>query len=122
MAHGWLANGGGDRVAVSSAGTEPKGVHPIAISVMEEIGIDISAHTSDPVERYVEDDSDLILTVCDSARESCPVLPGARRTIHRAFEDPDYPDLSQEQMVEVFRRIRDEIGRYSRELLREVLR
>ena len=122
MAHGWLAQIGGDRVLVSSAGTEPKGVHPIAIRVMEEVGIDISSHTSDSVDRYVADEFDLVLTVCDSARESCPVFHGAGRTIHRTFEDPDYPDLSQEQMVEVFRRIRDEIGRYSRELLREVLR
>lgn len=122
MAHGWLAQIGGDRVVVSSAGTEPKGVHPIAIAVMEEVGIDISSHTSNHIDEYVEDEFDLVLTVCDSARESCPVLPGATRTMHRAFEDPDYADLSREQMVEVFRRICDEIGSYSRELLREVLR
>lgn len=121
MMHGWLAQIGGDRVAISSAGTDPKGVHPVAIRVMEEVGIDVSDHTSDHVDRYLEDDFDLVLTVCDSARESCPVFPGAQRTIHRSFEDPDDPDLSQERLADVFRRIRDEIGGYTRELLREVL-
>ncbi len=121
MAHGWLRQIGGDRVEVCSAGTEPKGVHPIAIEVMSEVGIDISCHTSDHVDRYLDDDFDLVLTVCDSAKESCPVVPGARRTIHRSFEDPDYPELSQSDLTDVFRRIRDEIGEYSRELLDEVL-
>ena len=89
MAHGWLRQIGGDRVAVCSAGTVPKGVHPIAIGVMSEVEIDISAHSSDHVDRYLEDEFDLVLTVCDSARESCPVFSRARRTVHQSFEDPD---------------------------------
>ncbi len=117
MAHGWLQSLGGDRVAVSSAGTQPKTVHPIAIRVMAEVGIDISGHTSDHVDRYLEADFDLVLTVCDAAREACPVFPGAKRTIHRAFEDPDYPWMSDEEMTDVFRGIRDAIGTFSRELL-----
>ena len=117
MAHGWLEHLGGSRVAVVSAGTVPKGVHPIAIRVMAEVGIDISAHTSDPVERYADRDFDLVVTVCDAAREQCPVFPGAKRVLHRAFEDPDYPGLDQASFTEVFRRIRDEIGLFSRELL-----
>ena len=121
MAHGWLRQIGAERVEVSSAGTEPKGVHPIAVRVMEEVGIDISGHTSDHVDRYIEKEFDLVLTVCDSARESCPVFPGARRTLHRSFEDPDYPELSEAQLTVVFRRIRDEIGAFSRELLNRVL-
>ncbi len=121
MAHGWLTQMGGEPVEVCSAGTEPKGVHPLAIRVMSEVGIDISGHTSDHVDRYAEDDFDLVLTVCDSAKESCPVLPGARRTVHRSFEDPDYPDLSEDELTQVFRRIRDEIGEYSCRLLDEVL-
>ena len=121
MAHGWLGGIGGERVAVFSAGTAPKGVHPIAIRVMAEVGIDISQHTSDHVDRYLQDDFDLVLTVCDSARESCPVFPGAQRTIHRSFEDPDYPELSEDELTDVFRRIRDEIEAYSRELLDELL-
>ncbi len=121
MAHGWLRALGGERVAISSAGTEPKGVHPLAIRVMAEAGIDISEHTSDHVDRYVGDEFDLVLTVCDAARESCPVFPGARRSLHRSFEDPDYPELSESELTAVFRRIRDEIGEFSRELLRREL-
>ena len=117
MAHGWLQSLGGNRVAVSSAGTEPKTVHPIAIRVMAEVGIDISGHTSDHVDRYLDADFDLVLTVCDAAREACPLFPGAKRTIHRAFEDPDYPWMTEEEMTDVFRGIRDAIGTFSRELL-----
>lgn len=117
MAHGWLQSLGGERVAVSSAGVVPKTVHPLAIRVMAEVGIDISHHTSDHVDRYLDDEFDLVLTVCDAAREACPVFPGAKRTIHRAFEDPDYPWMSEEEMADVFRGIRDAIGKFSRELL-----
>ena len=117
MAHGWLQSLGGDRIAVSSAGIQPKTVHPIAIRVMAEVGIDISGHTSDHVDRYLDADFDLVLTVCDAAREACPVFPGAKRTIHRAFEDPDYPWMTEEEMTDVFRGIRDAIGTFSRELL-----
>ena len=117
MAHGWLRHLGGDRVVVRSAGTVPKGVHAVAIRVMAEVGIDISDHTSDHVDEYVDQDFDLVLTVCDHARESCPVFPGAGRTLHRAFEDPDYPWMDEEEFTAVFRRIRDEIGDFSRALL-----
>ncbi len=117
MAHGWLQSIGGERVSVFSAGTEPKTVHPIAIRVMAEVGIDISGHTSDHVDQYLSDDFDLVLTVCDTAREACPVFPGARRTVHHAFEDPDYPWMSEAEMTDVFRGIRDAIGEFSRELL-----
>lgn len=121
MAHGWLRRIGGDRVDVASAGIDPKGVHPIAIRVMAEVGVDISGHTSDHVDRYLGDEFDLVLTVCDSARESCPVFPGATRTLHRSFEDPDYPDMSEAELTDVFRRIRDEIGDFSRDLLEREL-
>ena len=120
MAQGWLRHLGGSGVAVESAGTEPKGVHPIAIRVMEEVGIDLSAHTSDPVESYIDQPFDLVITVCDSAREQCPVFPGAKRVMHRSFEDPDYPDMSELELTDVFRRIRDDVGRFCRELLADM--
>ena len=120
MAHGWLRRMGGERVAVESAGTAPKGLHPLSIRVMAEVGIDISGHTSDHVDRYVAQDFDLVLTVCDSARESCPVFPGAKRILHRDFEDPDQPGLDEDELLAVFRRVRDEIGEYSRELVDSV--
>ena len=117
MAHGWLRYLGGERVEVESAGTAPKGVHPVAVKVMAEVGIDISGQTSDPVDDYIDDDFDLVVTVCDQAKEVCPVFPGAKRTLHRAFEDPDYPWMDDEEFATVFRRIRDAIGAFSRELL-----
>ncbi len=121
MAHGWLRKLGAARVEVSSAGTEPKGVHPIAVRVMHEVGIDISGHTSDHVDLYAGQHFELVLTVCDSAKESCPVFPGAARTLHHSFEDPDDPDLSEAELTAVFRRIRDEIGEYCGALLADLL-
>ena len=117
MAHGWLNHLGGERVAVDSAGTEPRGVHPLAVRVMAEVGIDISGHTSDHVDRYAADDYDLALTVCDAAREACPVFPGAQRTVHHGFVDPDQPGLEEPALVELFRTVRDQIGEFCRELL-----
>lgn len=120
MAHGWLRHFGGNRVAVASAGTKPKGVHPLAIRVMDEVGVDISGHTSDPVDRYVAEDFDLVITVCDAAREQCPVFPGAKRVLHHAFEDPDYPELTEAELTDVFRRIRDQIATFCRNLLETI--
>ena len=117
MAEGWLCHFGGACVAVDSAGTDPKGVHPLAIRVMGEVGIDISGNTSDHVDTYVGQNYDLVFTVCDTARESCPVFPGARRLVHRAFEDPDYPWMSEKELTDVFRRARDEIGNFCRALV-----
>ena len=122
MAEGWLRHLGGARVAVDSAGTDPKDVHPLAIRVMGEVGIDISGNTSDHVDTCVGQNYDLVLTVCDAARESCPVFPGARRLVHRAFEDPDYCWMGEGELTGVFRRVRDEIGNFCRALVaREVV-
>ncbi len=121
MAQGWLRHLGGACVEVDSAGTEPKGVHPLAVRVMADVGIDISGHTSDHVDTYSGEDYDLVLTVCDTARESCPVFPGARRRLHRAFEDPEYSWMGESELTGVFRRVRDEIGNFCRGLVaREV--
>lgn len=119
MAHGWLQHLGKVSVEVFSAGTKPHGVHPLSIQVMQEAGIDISSHRSDPVDQYLGEDFDAAITVCDNAREACPVLPGARRTIHQPFDDPDDKTgrLSDEQMLPTFRRVRDEIGMWARDFL-----
>ena len=85
---------------------------------MAEVGIDLSGHTSDHVDRCVGEDFDLVITVCDSARENCP---GAKRVIHHTFEDPDRPGVSEAELTEVFRRAKDEIGAFSRGLLAEEL-
>ena len=121
MAHGWLNHLGGGRTHVDSAGVDPKGVHPLAIQAMAEVGIDISRHTSDHIDNYAANDYDLVLTVCDAAREVCPVLPGARRTLHRGFTDPDQPQLSDSELVDLFRNVRDEIGDYCRDVLNEMM-
>ena len=117
MAQGWLTHLGDERVHVDSAGVEPRGVHPIAVQVMAEVGIDISHHTSDHTDRYAANDYDLALTVCDAAREICPVFPGVKRTVHHGFTDPDQPKLSATELENLFRRVRDEIGDYCRSLL-----
>ena len=117
MAHGWLRSPGGNRVEVSSAGASPKGVHPVAVRMMDEVGIDISGHTPDHADQYADCGFDLVMTVCDSARESCPVIPGARQVLHHSFEDPDNPDAELAELMEVFRRVRDETGGFCRPLL-----
>lgn len=117
MAQGWLRHLGGARVEVDSAGTDPKGVHPLATRVMGEVGIDISGNTSDHVDTYLGEDYDLVVTVCDAARESCPIFPGARRLLHRGFEDPDYPWMTEKELAGVFRGVRDDIGSFCRALV-----
>ena len=97
-------------------------VWPVGLWQRTAVGIDISDHTSDHVDEYIDQDFDLVLTVCDHAKETCPVFPGAERTLHRAFEDPDYPWMGEEEFTDVFRRIRDQIGDFSRELLARELR
>ena len=111
MAHGWLQRLGGERVAIASAGTRPGGVHPLSVRVMREAGVDISHHASDPVDAYVDQPFDAVITVCDAAKEACPVLPGAGRVIHRGFDDPDDKTgtKSEAELLPTFRRVRDEI-------------
>jgi arsenate reductase len=120
MAHGFLQHHAGEGAAVFSAGTRPKGVHPLAIEVMAERGIDISRHTSDHVDQYAGDDFDAVITVCDSAKEACPTFPGAKRVIHQGFEDPDDEALAAadpEAFAQRFRRIRDEIDAWAERFL-----
>jgi arsenate reductase len=108
MGEGWVRHDLGDRVEVHSAGTRPSFVHPLAIRVMAEAGVDISSHRSKFLEEMKGLAFDLVVTVCDSAREACPILPGARKTLHQAFEDPALAG-DGENALPVFRRVRDEI-------------
>ena len=93
-----------------SAGSKTSGyVHPLAIKAMQELDIDINANTSKSLDQFRDEDFDLIVTVCDNAKESCPVFPGAKQTLHWPFDDPaDATGTEEEQMV-FFRRVRDEI-------------
>lgn len=108
IGEGWVRHDLGDRVEVHSAGTRPSFVHPLAIRVMAEAGVDISSHSSKSVEEMKGLAFDVVVTVCDSAREACPILPGARKTLYQAFEDPALAG-DGEDALPVFRRVRDEI-------------
>ena len=114
MAEGLLRHDAGDRFEVFSAGTKPSAVRPEAIAVMRELGIDLSGHSSKSVDAFSGQAFDYVLTVCDNARESCPVFPGAAVRIHRCFEDPAMFVGSQEERRALFRRVRDEIREYLR--------
>ena len=112
MAEGWaLALRPGD-MEIWSAGVETHGLNPLAVKVMAEAGVDISNHRSKLVDDLLDIPFDLVVTVCDNARESCPVFPGTARVIHHGFEDP--PCLAREAADEEealvhYRRVRDEI-------------
>lgn len=111
MAEAWIRHLGKGRVEAFSAGSHPKGgVHPMAVEVMKERGIDLATHTSNKIDEYLDQDFDCVLTVCDSAKEACPVFPGAKRVLHHPFEDPDHPNDPSEDPATCFRRVRDQIA------------
>ena len=112
MAEGLLRHDAGDRFEVESAGTKPSAVRPEAIAVMHELGIDISRHRSKSVEEFEGRKFDYVITVCDSARESCPVFFGAANRQHHSFEDPAALNGSEAERLALFRRIRDELRTY----------
>jgi arsenate reductase len=109
MAEGLLRARGGSRYDAFSAGTEATTVRPEALQVMAELGIDISGQRSKRLDRYLGDAFDWVITVCDRARESCPVFPGATQSLHWDFDDPAAVDGADEVRLAAFRRIRDEI-------------
>lgn len=109
MAEGLLRHEGGDRFEVFSAGTRPSQVRPEAIAVMAEIGLDISRHRSKSVDEFVGKDLDFVITVCDNAKETCPVFPGSVKRLHWPFEDPAAVEGSGEVRKAAFRRVRDRI-------------
>ena len=114
MAEGLLRHDAGDRFEVASAGTKPRAVRPEAITVMSEIGIDISGHRSKPVDEFAGQGFDYVLTVCDNAQETCPIFPGHTMRFHHSFEDPAATQGSEETRLAVFRRVRDQIREYLR--------
>ena len=109
MAEGWLRHYAGDRVDVSSAGTKPAGLNPTAVSVMDEAGVDISRQRSKHLDELFNHDFLFVITVCDAAREACPVFPGALYQLHWSFDDPAAATGTEEERLAVFRRVRDEI-------------
>ena len=118
MAEGLLRHLAGGRFEVMSAGTEATSVRPEAIFAMAELGVDISGQTSKTMEQYLGEPFDYVVTVCDDANETCPVFPGAENRLHWSFQDPSRAQGSDEERLEVFRTVRDEIqARISKELL-----
>jgi arsenate reductase len=109
MAEGWLRHIAGDRAEVHSAGTKPAGLNPMAVAVMREAGIDISGQRSKHVDELAKQDFLFVITVCDSAREACPVFPGALYQLHWSFDDPAAAAGTEAERLAVFRRVRDEI-------------
>jgi len=109
MAEGLFRQAGGDRYEVFSAGTKPSQVRPEAVAVMREIGFDISGPASKSVDEFSGQELDLVITVCDHAKESCPVFPGTTQRLHWPFEDPAAVAGSEEQRLAAFRSIRDQI-------------
>lgn len=118
MAEGWLRHLAGDRLEVHSAGRKPSHVHPLAIRAMSERGIDISAQTSKHLDRFREQTFDDVITVCDSAAESCPVFPGPARRLHWSLPDPAAA-VGDGAQLEAFRRVRDELERLLKAYLAE---
>lgn len=107
MAEGLLRHLAGDRFEVFSAGTKPVGLNPNAVKAMSEVGIDIANHRSKPVDEFLGQQFDYVITVCDNARESCPIFPSGGARIHQSFEDP--AAAPAEEQMQRFRVMRDQI-------------
>ena len=112
MAEGLLRHDAGNRFQVESAGIEPGHVRPEAIAVMNELGIDISGHRSKSGDEFAGQKFDYVLTVCDNAKESCPIFPGHTNRLHHNFDDPAAAQGSEAELLAIFRRVRDEIRVY----------
>lgn len=112
MAEGLLRSDAGERFTVESAGTKPSTVRPEAIAVMQEVGIDITSHRSKHVDEFAGQNFDYVLTVCDNAKESCPVFFGKTTRLHHSFNDPAAVEGSEEKRLGAFRKVRDELRAY----------
>lgn len=110
MAEGILRHAAGDLFEVRSAGSNPAGyVHPNAIDVMDEIGIDLTGHESKHLDQFLDGSVNVVVTVCGNASDACPVFPGGAKRYHWGFEDPAHAKGSDEEVLEVFRTVRDQI-------------
>lgn len=110
MAEGLLRAMYSGRFEAFSAGTQPAGVNPFTVKAMAELGIDISSHRSKSVKDFLEMEFDYVITVCDHAKETCPVFLGGKEYIHKSFEDPSGIEGTEGEKMAAFRRVRDEIA------------
>jgi arsenate reductase len=110
LAEGLLRSVAGDILEVASAGSKPAGyVHPLGIAAMAEIGIDISSHTSKHMNDFLSQNVETVITVCGNADQACPLFPGQLNRHHWPFDDPAHATGTEEEILNVFRRVRDEI-------------
>ena len=119
MAEGYLRNYAKDEAEVYSAGIETHGVNPKAIEIMKEDGIDISKHTSNNVDEYRNINFDFVITVCDNAKEQCPIFPSTAKQLHQNFPDPAKATGSAEEVMQQFRNVRDQIKKFSSDFVKE---
>ncbi len=116
IAEGWANHLKSDVIKAYSAGIRPIGVNSKSIKVMAEAGVDISVHTSNHMDDFVGIDFDYVVTVCDNAREQCPVFPGRAKLFHKAFDDPYFATGSEEEIMAEFRKVRDQIKAFVEKL------
>lgn len=119
MAEGWLRHLGGARVDVASAGVEAHGLNPGAVATMARAGLDISGHTSQTVDAVADRTWDVVVTVCDHARDRCPVLPGTHARVHAPFVDPAKAVGTDAEVAAQFDAARDTIGAWAQTFLAE---
>lgn len=117
IAEGYLRHFAGDKAEIYSAGIETHGVNPRAIATMKEDGIDISAHTSNNLNEYIDIQFDFIITVCDNAKENCPYFPGSAKRFHHNFSDPAKAKGSEIEIMAEFAKVRDQIKAYSKSFI-----
>ena len=115
IAEAYLRHFAGEKAAIYSAGVETHGVNPRAISTMKEDGIDITQHTSNNIDEYVNIDFDFVITVCDNAKERCPFFPTKAKKFHKNFPDPAKATGTEEAILEQFREVRQMIKNYSQQ-------
>jgi len=112
IAEGWARHLKGDVIEAFSAGIRPIGVNSRAIKVMAEVGVDISMHRSQQIGEFSGIDFDYVVTLCDNAAKNCPAFSGNAKVIHKPFDDPYYASGSEEDIMDTFRKVRDDIKRF----------
>lgn len=121
IAEGYLKYYAGNKAEVYSAGVETHGVNPRAIATMKEDGIDISYHTSNNIDEYIDIDFDYVITVCDNAKERCPYFPSKAKKLHHNFPDPAKAKGSEVEIMNQFREVREMIKDYSQQFVKNEL-
>lgn len=122
MAEGYLRHFAGNKAIIYSAGVETHGVNPRAVSIMKEDGIDISHHTSNHIDEYRNIDFDLVITVCNSAKERCPIFPSGAKQFHHNFPDPAKTTGNEQEITLTFRKVREMIREYCLQFVEENLK